>query len=193
RGEAIAAGSSQDVIVLKDLQEPRGLTVDTARGLLILTLFDGVVYKIRLDEAGVVSSAGVDAAASLSRPSTAPFWVSRILRARTSSRFDGAGIIPMPSLSPSHSWNEQSVIIPDTSGNSLHFVSEDSFTSSLVSVYDGLGSKAVVWPRSIAVRRSYSPGDDSTAVVFVGELLGRIWRIGLDLSEGSTKKISVER
>lgn len=87
------------------------------------------------------------------------------------------------------------ILIPDLSSNGLHFVSEDSFTISTVSLYDGWGSRAVSWPRSIAARRSYAlagEGEDKV-VIYAGELLGKIWRIELDVSAATQSKITLER
>ena len=72
-------------------------------------------------------------------------------------------------------------------------MSGDGFTTSTVSLHDGLAAKAVLWPRSIAVRRGYSGATSTTAVVFVGELLGRIWRVDVDMSDALQEKITVER
>jgi hypothetical protein len=85
------------------------------------------------------------------------------------------------------------ILIPDLSSNSLHFVSEDSFTTSTVSLFDGWGSKAISWPRSIAVRRSHSSEAEGMVVIYAGELLGKIWRIELDVSTATQAKISLER
>jgi hypothetical protein len=103
RGHEIAAGSVEDVIVLKDVQEPRGLTADLARGFLYLTLFDGSAYKVRLGQASTATSAQSTAASA----SAMPFWVTRVYKARTSSRFDGIAAIPMAEGAVQQSWREQ--------------------------------------------------------------------------------------
>ena len=85
-------------------------------------------------------------------------------------------------------------MIPDASSNSINFVSEDGFTLSSVSLYEGMGANAVVWPRSIAVRRGYSSeGGNDIAVLYIGEILGRVWRVQVNIADDAVAKISLER
>lgn len=104
----MSTGSTEEVIVLRGLKEPRGLAGDTHRGLLVLTCLDGIAYSIRLREAAMASG-GMEEAPILSNsgPVPAPHWVSRVFRSTTSSRFDGAGLIPASPESVGTIWKEQ--------------------------------------------------------------------------------------
>lgn len=84
------------------------------------------------------------------------------------------------------------IIVVDTTTNDLVLTTEDAVVSSRVNLYRSYtSSSAVLWPRSIAVRWSYNdtfytssinttlPCD--TAVVYVGEYLGKIWKININI------------
>jgi len=191
-GTTISPNSSEDVVILKGLQEPRGLAGDVARGYIYMTFFEGSVYKLELHQLSLISTTFSDALGLAPALQNTPRWMTRVLRAPTSSRFDGIGVFPLASNANStfKSWNEQYISVPDTSNNQVNILSEDSFTMSRLSVYNGLGSNAIVWPRSIAVRRSYT--SDRAGVAYIGEFLGKIWSVDIELDNSNGGKIGTE-
>lgn len=68
-----------------------------------MTLFDGEAYKVALSKASSVSTSKTTAASVTAMP----FWVTRLVKARTSSRFDGIATIPVAGESMQMSWREQ--------------------------------------------------------------------------------------
>jgi hypothetical protein len=74
------------------------------------------------------------------------------------------------------------VVVPDISQCALRFISEDGMLVNLESLFDSLGSRAVLWPRSIVSNPIPSNG---TVNIYVGEFLGKIWKVQLHLDSGN--------
>jgi len=193
-------GSENDqtnIILLKGLSEPRGISAQIERGYFYFTTHDGYAYEAPLSHFTSTSDTPMTPVDVSVNP---PTWLKKLIRAKTNSRFDGIGTLPLASpaaLSSNtvKSWNEQYIFIPDTTTNSLIVLNDDSFALSVLNMNEGFGSSGVVWPRSIATRRPYASDTSSTAnntaVVYIGEMLGKIWRVTLDFTSVNGRRISL--
>jgi hypothetical protein len=77
------------------------------QGYFYITTYDGYAY-----EAPLTRFTGASEDVVLDVSLTPPIWMKRLIRAKTSSRFDGIGTLPMASAAVMtsntvKSWNEQ--------------------------------------------------------------------------------------
>ena len=72
------------------------------------------------------------------------------------------------------------VLVLDSSRSLLISVSTDGMSQAVVDMSEGWGASAVVWPRSIAIGHAYE--DRKVIRVYIGETLGRLWRLDIDVS-----------
>jgi hypothetical protein len=89
-------------------------------------------------------------------------------------------------LSTHSSPSFSAVLLVDIPRNALVFLSTDGFTSHTLSLDGDSPLTAMLWPRSIFVTHTGGGGGEEekelAVTISLGEMFGKIWRVGLNLS-----------
>ena len=87
-------------------------------------------------------------------------------------RLSGAAVLPpLPGLGE---WSQSRLLLLDSNSNRLLLASEAIANPLRLPLNDGPDSAAILWPTALSVDTG---GGEAVSVLFISELLGRIWRL----------------
>lgn len=198
-------------IIVRGLQVPTSIVVDTYSNNLFLSVIDGAVLSFKLSKVlSIKTTVLADSAAASEGDGTVsykittidinkgrkslPSWIKIVTTGPNKSRFVNVGVLPTcyytaNNTCTSQPWLNQRVFISDINDQSLIISSISGFPTTKFDLNNGYGGEyeAIYWPSTVVVS-SNDTYNDGKIVLYIAEYFGKIWK--LVLSHDSSGQIS---
>jgi hypothetical protein len=194
----IEIGRDSRTVIMSGLEIPTGITIEISSNSIFTSIFDGTVLYLKLSMSMSIGGSNDNHVAAevdlrIGRRSL-PSWSKIVIRGNSKSRFTSVAALPTcisnanTNLNCPLKWQQQRIFALDTNQQMIYTTSENGFPLVAMDVTAGFGIKSsIAWPMAITNSITYSDYNGGTsAVLYIAEFLGKIWKLKLPFSSDGT-------